>query len=489
MSEAERPAPRFRGDSDYARLVPVHVVWELTLACNLRCSHCGSRAGKRRPNELTTAEAIDVVDGLERLGTRELSIIGGEAYLRRDWTEIVARAADHGIYVALQTGGRALTPNRLRAGAAAGLRGLGVSIDGLREHHDAVRGVAGSFDQALLTLSRARELGLATSVNTQIGPDTIVELPALLDHIVEAGATSWQLQLTVAMGNAADNPELLLQPYQLLELMPLLAHLYRRGRDSGLTMAVGNNVGYFGPYEHLWREGGGVRGHWSGCSAGQTSIGIESDGTVKGCPSLATGPYAGGNVRDLTVEEIWSRSATTGVLRPRVEPWGFCGTCYYRDVCRGGCTWTAQSLMGAPGNNPYCHHRALTLAERGRRERVVKLEDAPDRPFATGRFAVVEEPLDPASDGADPIVIEAPHALRLVTTRAAREDHGSGRIPPELRLCHGCDRFVFLTETACPFCGGDVNELERTAQREHRRRRDLIAAARAELDALRANSP
>ena len=76
-------SPRTRHEPDYRDFIPVHVVWELTLACNLKCSHCGSRAGKRRPNELTTDEALEVVEALARLGTRELTIIGGEAYLRR----------------------------------------------------------------------------------------------------------------------------------------------------------------------------------------------------------------------------------------------------------------------------------------------------------------------------------------------------------------------------------------------------------------------
>ncbi len=124
MASIERAAiPRARSERDFSGFVAVHVVWELTLACNLKCSHCGSRAGRRRPDELTAPEALVVVDQLARLGTRELTIIGGEAYLRRDWTEIVAPAAGHGMYVAMQTGARALTEKRLAAGIAAGLAG------------------------------------------------------------------------------------------------------------------------------------------------------------------------------------------------------------------------------------------------------------------------------------------------------------------------------------------------------------------------------
>src|SRR3954466_6340202 len=140
MAEPVRRPARSRTDDDFRRHVPVHVVWEITLACNLKCQHCGSRAGRPRPNELSTEECIEVVDALARLGTREISIIGGEAYLRKDWTEIVRRAAGHGIYTAMQTGARALTERRLAAGVEAGLKGLGVSLDGLADWHDRVRG-------------------------------------------------------------------------------------------------------------------------------------------------------------------------------------------------------------------------------------------------------------------------------------------------------------------------------------------------------------
>lgn len=244
---------------------------------------------------------------------------------------------------------------------------MGVSLDGLAPLHDKVRNVPGSFDRAVDTLRRARAAGLAISVNTQIGAQTMPDLPALMDTIIELGATHWQIQLTVAMGNAVDNDALLLQPYQLQELMPLLARLYKEGVSRGLLMNVGNNIGYYGPYEHLWRGFGDERVHWNGCAAGQTVIALEADGTVKGCPSLATVGFAGGNVRDLSLEDIWRTSEAIhfGRLRSVDDLWGFCRTCYYADACRGGCTWTSHSLLGKPGNNPYCHYRVLELQKQG----------------------------------------------------------------------------------------------------------------------------
>src|SRR6202167_1462035 len=391
--------PRYLTERDYKQYVPVQVVWEITLDCDLKCMHCGSRAGRRRPDELSVEECLDVVDALARLGTREISLIGGEAYLKPGWLSIIRRIVSHGIYCATQTGGRNFTPERLAEAVDAGLQGLGVSLDGLQPLHDRLRGVPGAFDHALDTLRRARKAGLNISVNTQIGAEVIPQLPELMDIIIAAGAKQWQIQITVAMGNAADHPELLLQPHRVLELMPMLARLYKEGAERGLLLVMGNNIGYFGPYEHLWRGFGDERQHWTGCHAGQTGMALEADGTVKGCPSLATVGFAGGNVRDLTIEHMWnhSREIHFGRLRSVEDLWGFCRTCYYADVCRGGCTWTSHSLLGRPGNNPYCHHRVLELRKQGLRERVVKQKEAAAASFAVGEFELLTERI-PSSD-------------------------------------------------------------------------------------------
>jgi MoaA/NifB/PqqE/SkfB family radical SAM enzyme len=129
-SLAEVPA-RFRSAGDVECRIPIHVVWELTLACDLKCIHCGSRAGHRRISELNTRECLQIVDSFARLGTREVSLIGGEAYLRRDLPEIIQGIRSHGIYCGIQTGGRNFTAALMERAVRAGLNGLGVSLDGL----------------------------------------------------------------------------------------------------------------------------------------------------------------------------------------------------------------------------------------------------------------------------------------------------------------------------------------------------------------------
>lgn len=100
-----------------------------------------------------------------------------------------------------------------------------------------------------------------------------------------------------------------------------------------------------------------------------------------------------GNIRDNSLRDIWERSKPLRFTRDRTVDalWGFCRTCYYADQCFAGCTWTTDVLFGRPGNNPYCHHRVLELARAGKRERLVKIADAPGRPFDNARFEIVEE--------------------------------------------------------------------------------------------------
>ena len=117
-------------------------------------------------------------------------------------------------------------------------------------------------------IANLRAAGVHVAANTQLNRLSVPYLDHVLECIGGGGAKSWQLQLTVAMGRAADEPDVLLQPYNFLELFPLIADLKTRA-DKALRVSIvaGNNLGYFGPYETTLR-GGTRRGHSSGCGAG-----------------------------------------------------------------------------------------------------------------------------------------------------------------------------------------------------------------------------
>ena len=84
---------------------PRNCVWELTLACNLRCGHCGSRAGKVRPKEMSLDECLGVVDQLADMGCELVTLSGGEPTLKKGWDTIASAIHARGIYVNMVTNG------------------------------------------------------------------------------------------------------------------------------------------------------------------------------------------------------------------------------------------------------------------------------------------------------------------------------------------------------------------------------------------------
>ncbi|MDF5733141.1 MAG: nif11-class peptide radical SAM maturase 3 [Rhizonema sp. PD38] len=389
-----------------------YAVWEITLKCNLACQHCGSRAGHTRSNELTTEEALDMVRQLAEVGITEVTIIGGEAFLRPDWLEIASAITKAGMICGMTTGGYGITQETAYRMKEAGIKVVSVSVDGLEATHDRIRGRLGSWQWAFKTMSHLKKAGIHFGCNTQINRLSAPEFPSIYEHLRDAGIFAWQIQLTVPMGNAADNSHILLQPHELLDVYPMIARVAQRAKLEGVQVQAGNNIGYYGPYERMLR-GGDTWSFWQGCNAGLSTLGIEADGAIKGCPSLPTSAYTGGNIRDYSlrtiIEETEELRFNLGAGTPQGTDhmWGFCKSCEFAELCRGGCSWTAHVFFDKRGNNPYCHHRALTQAKRGIRERVFLKHRAEGIPFDNGEFGLIEEPMNAPWPENDPLHFSA----------------------------------------------------------------------------------
>ena len=103
VTVAQKPGTGLDRLVDYKR--SAYAVWEITLKCNLACQHCGSRAGEERVNELSTAEAFDLIRQMKDAGITEITLIGGEAYLRPDWLQLIKAINDAGMMCTMVTGG------------------------------------------------------------------------------------------------------------------------------------------------------------------------------------------------------------------------------------------------------------------------------------------------------------------------------------------------------------------------------------------------
>lgn len=373
---------------------PVYVVWELTQACDHACGHCGSRSGRALPDELGTEEALGLVAQMAKLGVREVTLIGGEAYLHPGFLAIAAEIVRLGMHCSVTSGGRAIDDERAQAMASAGIATVSVSVDGDEGSHDRIRKQKGSHARALGAIRALKRAGLRPSLNTQVNRWSVDSLPAVVQMMRDEGVTRWMPIITVPMGRGADNLDMLLQPFEIIHAIETLAAQVAIAREAGILVTPGNTVGYFGPFEHILRAE--LKGQYGGsCGAGRTTMGVEADGNIKGCPGLPTDAYSGGFIREHALETIWERGEALRYTRERTveDLWGFCRTCYYAEECMAGCTWASHVIMGRPGNNPYCYHRASTLRDQGKRERMVPVEAARGVPFDHGSFRLELEDL------------------------------------------------------------------------------------------------
>jgi radical SAM protein with 4Fe4S-binding SPASM domain len=349
--------------------VPRTGVWEITRACNLRCGHCGSSAGRPRAGELSTDEARRLIEQLAGLGNRHLTLSGGEPTLRDDWPVLVRTAVDFGLTVNLVTNGQTDARRLAALARAAGLANVAVSLDGLELTHDALRG-PGTFRRAVATIRTLIGSDVWVDVMVTVNRQNLGELREFYAFAAELGVRRLRAQLGKPIGNQTHRRDLTLLPRHLLELMPLLGSL---GRRSGPRVFLGDSLGFFSPEERRLRGVHCDQGHWTGCYAGCQAIGIQSDGGIKGCLALQPragepDPFVEGNVRAEPLREIWLRPGAFAYNRsPCHDLEQACALCGHRVLCRGGAKCVAYAFTGGTTHDPMCY-----LAVAGREPRFAR---------------------------------------------------------------------------------------------------------------------
>jgi len=90
----------------FNKRIPLAVRLQVTNRCTLQCKYCNLWDSKKK--ELTTREIFDIIKELSILGTKRLSISGGEPLLRTDIAEIIDCCWEHGIYPEMNSNGTIL---------------------------------------------------------------------------------------------------------------------------------------------------------------------------------------------------------------------------------------------------------------------------------------------------------------------------------------------------------------------------------------------
>lgn len=193
---------------------PVSLIFFVTSRCNLLCKHCfyWEELNKRK-NELTLDEIRKVARSLPNL--LNLSLTGGEPYLRRDLPEIAEAFERHsGVRnIQIPSNGHLVERtvrsveemlSRVRRARVA----TGVSLDGPEEVHNRIRQNDASFQRAVETLAKLKELkprfpnlsvGVALTV-TSANQDRLDEFFEYVTGELQPDAVT----VTLARGNPID---------------------------------------------------------------------------------------------------------------------------------------------------------------------------------------------------------------------------------------------------------------------------------------------
>lgn len=344
---SQHPHEAHGSDSQMLRVL----AWETTRACPLACPHCRASAVENRdPDELTTVEAIQMLESAAELGKSIIILSGGEPLLRDDLEEIAAKAIELGHRPVVSCNdGRLLTDARIASLSAAGIRHFSFSMHSEQEaDHDNFVRVAGAYREALHAFERIKKHGLSFQINTTVLPTNHERLEAVKNWVIGLGAASWHLFFIVPMGRAADaGSEVDLKQTQIDKVLRYVA-----ADSDGWPIPV--KVTCAPQYAQIRASMGkdpGSRGR--SCMAGNGFVFVSYKGDVKPCGYF---DLVVGNIREMPLSSIYRNSSELRDMRTPEKFSGICGKCRFNKAC-GGCRARAYAVNGSfLASDPNCNY-------------------------------------------------------------------------------------------------------------------------------------
>lgn len=330
-----------------------YLMWESTLRCNLSCKHCGSDCKQdSSQKDMPLADFLKVVDSIKpHVDSRKTMIVitGGEPLMRKDLEkcglELYKREFPWGIV----TNGFALTNSRVESLLDSGMNSITISLDGLEEAHNTMRGNNQSFEKAYNAIKYVASKGdeLVFDVVSCITSQTYNQMNQIKELLIDAGVRSWRLFTVFPIGRASDNDELQLSPQQFKGFFDFIKE---SRKDRRIEVMYGCE-GFLGSYE------GEVRDELFFCRAGVRVGSVLVDGSISACPNLRSNFIQGNIYRD-DFMDIWSNK-----FQPhRDRSWtktGECADCKQFRYCQGN----GMHLRGEEGELLFCHYNRIKEGE------------------------------------------------------------------------------------------------------------------------------
>ena len=323
------------------------VVYNCTSRCNLRCLHCYSASQfGTDDSELTTSEAKKILSQLADVNCPVVLFSGGEPLLRSDLFELLAEAKKLELRSVLSTNGTLIDSVAAGRLAEAGVKYVGISIDGQEQFHDKFRNVKGCFKSAAAGIENCCKAGIKTGLRFTITRSNFGQIPAVFDIAASVGVRRICFYHLIKTGRAKSLEGQALTPGQTRRAVDTIIEktddfVKKALLDESLT--VDNHAD--GPYiltrmikvkkqryeaaKQLLLANGGNK-------IGEKIVCVGWDGSVY--PDQFWRNYSLGNIRDKTFRQIWQNpdEPILNKLRNKSEFADVrCKRCRWFDLCKG----------------------------------------------------------------------------------------------------------------------------------------------------------
>ena len=299
---------------------PVNVTWEVTLQCNLRCTHCLSDAGSESAEELSTAECRKLIDQLAALRVFQVNIGGGEPFIREDFLELLDHAHERGLVTCASSNGLLIDRTLARRLARMEKFYLQVSLDGATaEVNDPIRG-RGTYDRVLTAMGYLAGEGVRFSVNTVLTRNNYPQLETLGNLAREYGA-ELRVSRFRPSGRGKDSRARLAPETAQLEAFAEWLERNQRVRTGDSFFCLTS--------EKRRRQGLDM------CGAAKLTCCLSPTGRLYPCAFLQEPAFLTGDIRTGSFKDLWAHAPVFTQLRQlNVQA---CRTCPRFETCRGGC--------------------------------------------------------------------------------------------------------------------------------------------------------
>lgn len=313
--------------------------WHITQACDLHCKHCYDRTNR---DQVTLDQAMRVLDDLRsfcrsRNVAGAISFTGGNPLLHPAFTEIYRAAAERGFTIAIL--GNPAPRERIEELIAIQMPSFfQVSLEGLREHNDTIRG-PGHFDRILSFLEILKELKVSSMVMLTLTRENTGQV-LLLAEALRGKTDSFHFNRLSLVGEGAK----LLMP-DIRQYRTFLRSYLDAARSNPI-MGIKDNLINIVRREQGLPLFGGCTGY--GCGAAFNFVSLLADGEVHACRKF---PSPIGNIHHQDLAGIYDSEQANRYRSGSIA----CGSCAIRPVC-GGCLASTHShnLNVFEDKDPFC---------------------------------------------------------------------------------------------------------------------------------------